>query len=101
MAENNKSGTYVFSNPDGNKLNERTLLTICKRVAKAAGISGRSYLHKFRHTFASHLIQRGIALEQIQKLLGHASITDTLIYAHIKPQNLHSQVAVLDDLLEE
>lgn len=90
---------YVFPGINGKKLDEKHLLRVCKIIGKAAKIAGRIYIHKFRHTFASHLVQNGVRIEEIQKLLGHSSINETMIYACLKPEGLHEQVSVLDDLL--
>ena len=92
-------GDYVFPATDGGKLKERRLLKVCKDVSKKAKITSRAYIHKFRHTFASHLVQNGVRIEEIQKLLGHSSITETMIYACLKSEDLHEQVSVLDDLI--
>lgn len=40
-------------------------------------------LHKFRHTFASHLVQMGVKIQDVSKLLGHASIKETEVYAYL------------------
>ena len=92
------SKTYVFTSVEGNQIRERTLLGVCKRIAKAAGITSRAFLHKFRHTFATHLVMNRVPLERVQKLLGHSSINETLIYAHLIPDDMHDDVSVLDKL---
>ena len=89
---------YVFTSPTGSKLRERSLLEVCKRVASNAGISSRVFLHKFRHTFATMLVQEDVPIETIKELLGHANISETLIYAHNKTTHRHHQVQILDDL---
>jgi site-specific recombinase XerD len=94
------NAVYPFPTPDGGKLEERRLLRVCKAIGKAAKITSRVYIHKFRHTFASHLVQRGVAIEAIQKLLGHSSIIETMVYACLKPEGLHEEVSVLDDLMK-
>jgi site-specific recombinase XerD len=94
------NAVYPFPTPDGGKLEERRLLRVCKAIGKAAEITSRVYIHKFRHTFASHLVQRGVAIEAIQKLLGHASIIETMVYACLKPEGLHEEISVLDDLMK-
>ena len=52
-------------------------------------------LHKLRHTFASHLVQNGVDLYRVSKLLGHSSIKMTEIYAHLAPADLKSAVTKL------
>ena len=92
------SQTYVFTSIEGKQIRERTLLGVCKRIAKAAEITGRAFLHKFRHTYATHLVINRVPLERVQKLLGHSSINETLIYAHLIPDDMHDDVSVLDKL---
>ena len=66
-------------------------LTACyKKIAKVAGVD--SFLHKLRHTFASQLVQNGVELYTVSKLLGHRSIQVTEIYAHLAPQTLHKAI---------
>lgn len=90
---------YVIKTENGKQIRERHLYAYCNKIGKAAGISGKITLHKFRHTFATLLVQRGVRIEEIQKLLGHSSIKETLIYAHIQPQTLHSTVNLLTNIL--
>lgn len=55
-------------------------------------------MHKLRHTFASHLVQSGVDLYRVSKLLGHSSIQMTEIYAHLAPADLKSAVKMLPKL---
>jgi len=99
-ADNKSSSIYSFCSIKGSKLRDRRLLEACKEIGHQADIKGRLFLHKWRHTFATTLVQRGVRIEVIQKLLGHASIKETMIYAHVNSEKLHDEVAVLDDLIE-
>lgn len=58
------------------------LKTAIKRVSKAAGMSG-IHPHTLRHSFATKCVQLGMPLTSVQKLLGHAAISTTMIYVHI------------------
>lgn len=55
----------------------------------------KCFLHKLRHTFASHLVQAGVDLYRVSKLLGHSSIQMTEIYAHLAPADLVAAVSKL------
>lgn len=55
-------------------------------------------LHKLRHTFASHLVQAGVDLYRVSKLLGHSSIKMTEIYAHLAPADLKAAVEELPEI---
>lgn len=91
---------YVFCSPKGKQMRERSLLHVCKTIAARAGITSRAFLHKFRHTFASHLIQRHVSIESIKELLGHSTIRETEIYAHNRSDHLRDEVNALDKILE-
>jgi integrase/recombinase XerD len=89
---------YVFTSATGKKLRERKLLASCKLIGIKAGIKKNCYLHKFRHSFATHLVRKRVPIERIQKLLGHSSITETQIYAHLSSNSMHEDVSVLNGL---
>ena len=65
-----------------------------KPALVAAGISDFKW-HDIRHTFASWLVQDGVPLDRVSKLLGHKSLTMTMRYAHLAPNQLHEDVALL------
>ncbi len=95
---NRKSEIYPFCSITGKKLRERKLLTACKEIGSSAGIKSRIFLHKFRHTFATHLVKRRVPIEAIQRLLGHSNIQQSMVYLHVRSEELHSDVALLNDL---
>ncbi len=65
-----------------------------RAIAEKAGIKGMG-VHTLRHTFASHLVMAGVDLATVQKLMGHSSITTTMIYAHLAPDHLKAAVEKL------
>ena len=65
------------------------------RACKQAGLR-RVGWHALRHTFASHLVMRGVPLRAIQELLGHATIDMTMRYAHLAPDVTRDAVQLLD-----
>jgi len=73
----------VFLNRRGKKLTRVMIFTIIKNLTKEAGIDKNISPHTFRHSFATHLLERGADLRAIQQMLGHESITTTEIYMHL------------------
>ncbi|MDD3107101.1 MAG: tyrosine recombinase, partial [Bacilli bacterium] len=79
---------YVFLTHLGEPMTRQSFYIIIKESAKKAGITKSISPHKLRHSFASHLLARGIDLRYIQELLGHEDISTTEIYTHINNARL-------------
>ncbi len=85
--------TPLFVNRQGKRLTGRSVYNIVKKYVRQAGLTkGRISPHKLRHTFATLLHLNEVDILEIQKLLGHASITSTQIYTHTNTQKLRSAV---------
>lgn len=69
-----------------------------KMAAQRAGIGKRVKVHTLRHSFATHLLERGVALTTIQRLLGHAHLETTSIYLHCLPHLITGTTSPLDTL---
>jgi integrase/recombinase XerD len=86
--EKEKKTDYLFLNMRGTKLSRQGFWKILKKYAVKAGIEKNLYPHIFRHSFATHLLQRGADLRTVQKLLGHSSISTTEIYTSLTKEYL-------------
>lgn len=78
----------LFLNRRGKQLTRVMIFTIVKDLAVKAGIQKKISPHTFRHSFATHLLERGADLRAIQLMLGHESITTTEIYMHLDKSHL-------------
>jgi integron integrase len=70
-----------------------------KRAVKLLGTDKRVSAHTFRHSFATHLLERGTDIRTIQALLGHKDVETTMIYTHVLKQGAQGVSSPLDDLL--
>lgn len=86
--KNDGSQGSLFLNRSGNRLTDRSvrrlIVKYSRRVALKSGISP----HTLRHTFATHLLDRGADLRSVQELLGHANLSTTQIYTHVTTRRL-------------
>ncbi len=86
---------HVFTGPEGKAYDGAAVSMAFVRACRAAGIENFRF-HDLRHTFASLLVQRGVDLYRVQRLLGHRDGRMTQRYSHLSPENLREAVAVFD-----
>jgi site-specific recombinase XerD len=95
-----RPSVYLFE-PNGNKGNtlaESTLNTIVKKLAKKAEIKKEISFHTLRHSFATHLLEKGVNLRIIQQFMGHNSIKTTSVYLHIANIDPNQVASPLDEM---
>lgn len=83
---------YVFVTARGRHMSRITVFHNIKRYAEIAGIQKDISPHTFRHSFATHLVERGANLRGVQAMLGHESIATTEIYLHLDRQHLREEI---------
>lgn len=83
---------FLFLNRRGSKISRMMVFNIIKEHTQLAGIRKKVSPHTFRHSFATHMIERGADLRAVQQMLGHESITTTEIYTHLDKEFLRDTI---------
>jgi integrase/recombinase XerD len=95
----NKDEDALFLNHRGQQLTRQGLWLIIKAYAKKAKLSGEVTPHTLRHSFAAHKLESGSALQEVQRLLGHANISTTQIYTQLTDEDLEYDALEDDEAL--
>lgn len=89
---------YLFEGVNGGKYSITSVRKIFHKALAKSGIKKEAHLHTLRHSFATHLLERGTDLRYIQSLLGHSSSKTTEIYTHITTKGFENISSPLDEL---
>lgn len=90
-----KDSDYIFPTYNGH-ISERSFEEVLKRALKKSGITKDITLHDLRHSFAINLVNAGIDIEEVRKMLGHNTLRTTQIYLQCKTSNLKEIALRLD-----
>lgn len=92
---------WVFEGPEGKQYTGQAVGNIVRKAAAKAGIKTKMSPHVLRHSFATHLMDKGTDTRYIQELLGHKSLETTAIYAHVSTRDLSKIKSPLDRIFED
>ena len=83
----------LFISRIASRLTDRSVRRMILKYVKRTGLSKEISPHTFRHSFATHMLDRGADLRSVQELLGHANLSTTQIYTHVTTQRLKDAYA--------
>lgn len=90
IQKRNKESKALFLNKSGRRISTRGMRNIVGKYIRLAGIRQGISPHTLRHSFATHLLNRGADLRSVQELLGHVNLSTTQIYTHLTTDKLKS-----------
>lgn len=87
----NRTSEFIFEK-EGRPFNAEYVSKRLKKYVRKAELPESLHFHSLRHSFASWLVEDGVSIYEVQKLLGHQSVSVTQIYAHLQPEQLHNTI---------
>ena len=97
---------WLFPSRQGDKaghkaMDESGLRRALKAAVKASGLNKAVTVHSLRHSYATHLVEAGVGLQQVQRYLGHSSLAATYIYVHLTPQSQSAATVTINQLMAD
>lgn len=96
-----RSGKYDISNPINEPFSKGVIQAAFREALKASGIRKKAHVHTLRHSYATHLLEAGVNLRQIQTNLGHNSPATTSVYTHLTGVARDKARQHLDEIMNE
>jgi len=96
-----KPTVYLFEGQKKDQYSPTSIARIVDRAAKKAGIHQKVTPHMLRHSYATHLLEKGVDMRYIQELLGHSKPETTMIYTHVAKHTSLAIESPLDTALRE
>lgn len=96
-----RSGKYDISNPINEPFSKGVIQAAFREALKASGIRKKAHVHTLRHSYATHLLEAGVNLRQIQTNLGHNSPATTSVYTHLTGVARDKARQHLDNIMNE
>ncbi len=90
--QNANGSKYVFPDEEGGQIYKNRLRKRLMTLTKKLGFGEVTQIHALRHTFASHLVMKGVDLATVKKLMGHSDIDTTMIYSHLTEKHVDEAV---------
>jgi site-specific recombinase XerD len=88
--------TWLFPGQRNEPIHSSTIQRACRDAAIAAGLTKHATPHTLRHSYATHLLEAGLDVRTLQKLLGHSQLSTTAHYTHVTDERLRGVVSPLD-----
>jgi site-specific recombinase XerD len=92
---------HLFSGKGNRPITTRHVYRVCVDAAKSAGLKKHTTPHTLRHTFATHLLERGANILQVQAMLGHGSLKTTSRYLHLSAKGFQATPSPLDMIMND